>query len=352
MMADTSIYQTRQPTFSQGLSSLANSLRENAKIMQERKLAELAIKQKQLDLENKERERQKEEDFLADYQTLEMEDSLTPENLQSLYAKYNPAGYAEMQMKQSDPSVKLREESNVLRRKELALKEIAEKRRSEQSKWKVEQDKIKNQMSNKRYDLSLQKYYSDLSMKQDQMDWEQSAPQRKQLELARRLSPIIQGYKKENQDLSVEGVKKINEGTASVGSLLSLTSALSKNVDKYGLNKLPGAKRSQMESQVLAIANSLNSPMFVNSGVLSPTELDNLKMMVGDPTDWFNLTKSQVKARMKELNNFIESKYVNRLEAYGLKGRPAFNSIKLKTKDYFKPFEVSDLTVEDEALIK
>jgi hypothetical protein len=56
---------------------------------------------------------------------------------------------------------------------------------------------------------------------------------------------------------------------------------------------------------------------------------------------------------MESLQNFVKSKYVNSLEAYGVEGEKAYKAIRLKTNDFFnKRSSNSTLTAEEESWIK
>lgn len=360
---DTSIYRgSFGPSLSQGMGNLASGLNS----IKQAKMADLAMKQQEfnyqqamLEAKRKEEERKRQEmlamqeqakrdEFMAKYQTAQMEgeEVLSTEQLQGIYANVYPEKFAEMQMKNM---------SNPLAMMEYERKMEDQRMRRE----KFEEQKKKNKhlkdyrdknlaWRQKNYDRGVYEFDTALAEKIRDQDWDESAKEREQLELHQKITPVIQKFKNPDKKLDVIEVRKINEGTSATGNLLALTGDLANQIDTHGLEKVKGANKARMESTVMAVATSLNNPMFVDSGVMSEGELKNLKEMVGDPTDLFALSESEVKARIESLQKFVKSKYINSLDAYGVDGAKAYNAISLKTKGFFKKNAYNDSTLSAE----
>jgi hypothetical protein len=320
---------------------------------------EQAIQNAQLEEEERKRKQAQEAEFMAQYQTAQMEggEQLTPEQIQGIYANVYPQQYAQQQMKQASNPLAMMEyerkmENQKLAKERLLMQKDEAKRRAEKDKF-MEGYRTKNlAWKQKNYDRGVYEYDTTLAEKIRDQDWDESTKEREQLELSQKIAPVIQKFKNPDKKLDVIEVRKINEGTSATGNLLALSGDLSSQIDKYGLEKIKGANKARMESSVRAMATSLNNPMFVNSGVMSEGELENLKQMVGDPTDWWTFTEGEAKARMESLQKFIKSKYINALDAYGVNGGKAYNAINLKTKGFFKKNAMNSatsLTPEEES---
>ena len=378
---DTSIYRDSYgPSFSQGLESLATGMNS----IKQSKLADLAMKQRQLEFEQAQAKAEQEEierkrqeqlmrqeearnaEFMAQYQTAQMEgeEQLSPEKIQEIYANVYPDKYAEMQvenaLRQSSNPMAMLEYERKMANQEMARERLElQKKEAERRKKKdsyMESYREKNlAWKQKNYDRSVYEFDTMLAEKIRDQDWDESSKEREQLELHQKIAPVIQKFKMPNKKLDVIEVRKINEGTSATGNILALSENLRSQVDKFGLEKIKGKNKAKMQSTVRALATSLNNPMFVNSGVMSEGELENLKAMVGDPTDWMALSKDEVYARMDSLQDFVKSKYVNSLNAYGVYGDKAYNAIRLKTKGFFNKnasMGQVELTEDDEALIR
>jgi len=112
-MIDTSIYRPRSGGL-QALGGIGQNLASMGKMMQQSKMSDLAMQQRQFDLEQKRLQAEREEEerkrqlaqrdeFMSNVQTMQMEgeEQLTPEQMQSAYAQAYPQEYAEMQAKSS-----------------------------------------------------------------------------------------------------------------------------------------------------------------------------------------------------------------------------------------------------------
>ena len=371
---DTSMYR-RAPSAYDAMSGIAQNIGSYSDSMRQNKLSDLSMRQSEFNLSNSQREaqiredkiaeakrlkqieEQKRQEFMAQYQTAQMEggEQLSPEAVQEIYANVYPEKYAQQQMK--NPMAMLeyerKMEAQKLSKERLSLQKDEAKRRIKKDSFMEDYRNKTLKWKSKNYDRGVYEYETSLAEKIRDQDWTESAPEREQLQLLAKITPELQKFKKAGKRLDTIEVRKINEGTSATGNLLSLTGELTRMVKKDGLQRVKGAKKAKMDSAVRSIATSLNSQMFVNSGVMSQGEFDNMKAMVGDPTEWTNLTEGEVNARMESLQNFVKSKYVNTLEAYGIEGEKAYKAIRLKTNNFFnKNSARSALTSEDEGLIR
>jgi len=334
---DTSIYG-RPMSASQGLASLAGGFQS----IKDSKMQDLAIQQREIALQQLKDKQARDAQFRQDYQDMGYTPGMSdPRELQDLYRDSFPMEVAKQQMKQSqNPLAMMKYEQSQerldLQRKEAERRLKAEGRKTEKDAFMKDYKTKSLKLREKGYDRGIQEFERTMAEKIRDQDWDESKIAREQVQLQGKINPAIQKYKMPGKVLDQIEVRRINEGTGATGNLLALTGDLTSQINKYGLQKVKGANKARMESSVRAIATSLNNPMFVNSGVMSEGELKNLKEMVGDPTDWLTFTEGEAKSRMESLQKFIQSKYVNSLNAYGIDGAKAYKEIQFRSKDFFK----------------
>jgi hypothetical protein len=360
---NTNVYRPRQGGLA-SLNNISQNLGSIPQMMQQSRMADLAMQRRQFEdeqmrakIKREERERQRIEqerkleekrkaEFMAQYQTAQMEgeEQVNPEKIQEIYANVYPDKYAEMQVKSalkqsSNPMAMLEYERKMANQKmaqeRLEMQKEEAKRRQKKDAYMENYRDKSLAWKQKNYDRSVYEFDTALAEKIRDQDWDESSKEREQLELHQKIAPVIQKFKMPDKKLDIIEVRKINEGTSATGNILALSGSLKSQIDKHGLEKIKGKNKAKMQSTVRSLATSLNNPMFVNSGVMSQGELENLKEMVGDPTDWMALSKDEDNARMEALQEFIKSKYINSLNAYGVYGDKAYNAIRLKTKGFF-----------------
>ena len=367
-MIDTSIYR-RAPSLSSGLDSLTRGLQsiranriQDENLAKQNKLSEIQYQNALINQQENQRKLSQAANFRKDFEEMGYVPGISdPREIQDLYTDYYPEQIAQMQLKQAFNTNPLAQAEFEQKQKRLALSDERLSLQKEEANRRKKKDSFMEDYRNKTldwkqkdYDRGVYEYETTLAEKLRDQDWQESQRDREQLELLGKITPTIQKYKLPGKKLDQVEVRKINEGTSATGNLLALSGELNNKIDKFGLTKIKGENKAAMESAVRAMAVSLNNPMFVNSGVMSEGELDNLRQMVGDPTDFFALSEAEVKARMRSLQQFIKSKYINSLDAYGVDGAKAYQAIRLKTNDFFKKTskEAEQITPEEESWLR
>ena len=185
---DTSIYRGMQgPSLAQGMASLAGGLGS----IKQSKLADLAMKQQQFgyeqaiqnaqrEEEERKRKQAQEAEFMAQYQTAQMEggEQLTPEQIQGIYANVYPQQYAQQQVKSAlsrDPYAGKRLELQEKEHKRKLGKDAESKRKFDERQML---DYKKFLQSGKKNEEQIRQYEQSMALKREEMDLELNKPER------------------------------------------------------------------------------------------------------------------------------------------------------------------------------
>lgn len=369
MNSDYSMFYNRS-TLGSSLSGLAQSIQGIRTQQQQSKLAEIALRQEELKAQQAQEEQKKRADYekrVSQYMGLrQINPQMTLEEDQELQNRmFAPEllqrrlqdPFEAQRVAQRDKELGIRATGQQLSAEEAQARQ---KRFEEQQERLIKQTAFDNKYKAKRQEMQLKNYDRGIleadrqyGLALSKLGYEQGEEARKDAELLQEIAPELQKWKKPDQDLNPINVNAINKGTAAVGNIISLSDKLKSEIKTFGLQKLKGEKKAEMEARVISLAASLNDPMFVDAGVLNEKDMENLKSMIGDPTDFMTLSEAQANAKMKSLEDFIESKYVNALEAYGIRGREGYTEILNKSKGFFKnsPRNI-ELNEDDKKLVE
>jgi hypothetical protein len=361
-----------QPTLGSSLSGIAQSINSYSDRMRQNKLSDIALQQNEMKTTQMQQQAKEEEDYkrrIAEYQRIVLQNPMmsqeekialrdrlfSKEMLESnikdpfesrrLDIREKEAGVREMtaeeraeenlrkedRFKTQSQLQKEKLENDTALRKERLLfqREEAERRAGRHANAdRIKEERLK--ISADRLALQTEKHVKDYAWKTEGK-WD-----KEDAELLQEISPLLQKYKKEEQDLTPKGVHEILTATTDVNSLLNLTQKLEKEIEKYStFSNIKGSDKEAMKTLVATLIASLNSDAFYKAGVLQAGDLEMITQIIGNPTDFFR-TKEEARAKLNGAEDFIESKIVSHLEARGIKGRDAYNEMRKNASNFFE----------------
>jgi len=366
---DTSIYKGYfGPSFSQGLSSLADGLQS----IKKNKLSDLAMQQQEFNLDQArikaereeedrlraeaERKRQlaQRDNFMSNVQTMQMEgeEQLTPEQMQSAYAQAYPQKYAEQQVKSAlsrDPYAGRRIAVQEAEHKRKSAKDIAsmskfnERQQLEREKFYLTGQKSKEQ---------IRQFEESLKMKREEIALELGKPERErtfaQEGYRLQLPEYLQGKVNPKKVFVQTEVTKLKDANNSYGDIFKKVNDLETLVPSasdYLAAKGTGETAGLVKSQVAQIITDYNRNV-AELGALAGQDLTILEEAIPSPSQWKAMTYLTWKKTIQNLKKNIKEKY------QGLMRNSEINVSGNMLDKISSMARVTNLTDDDEGLIR
>jgi len=359
---DTSFYRGLQgPTAAQGLGSLASGLQS----IKQSRLADLAMKQREFDYnqslekakrEEEERKRQmaQREEFMAQYQTAQMEgeEQLTPEQMQGIYANVYPQQYAQQQVKSAlsrDPYAERRlkvqegKERRLTEKDETRRNQFAEKQRLDYKKFLLAGEKNKEQ---------IRQFEEKQAMQREQMQLELSKPERErdfdQKNYRAQLPEYLQSTIKPSKIFTQGEITEVRKANNSYGDIYKKVKDLEGLVPSpsaYVAAKGTGETAGLVRSQVAQIITDYNRNV-AELGALAGQDLTILEEAIPSPSQWKAMTYSTWKKTIGNLKKNIKEKYQGLMRNSDIRVSGSILDTLAKQS------RIITLTSEDEGLIR
>jgi hypothetical protein len=368
---DTSMYR-RAPSAMDAFSGISDSLNSYNDSMRRNKLSDLAMQQQQFNISNSQRqaqigeekiaeaerlkriEEQKQQEFMAQYQTAQMEEGeqLSPEKMQEIYANVYPERYAEQQMKSTlgrDPYAGRRLD---IQEKEHERKSLKDKASLSNFNKKQQLEREKFYLSGQKNEEQIRQFEESMAMKREEIALELNKPERErkfaQEGYRLQLPEYLQGKAKPSKVFTQTEITKLKDANNSygdiykkVGDLQSLVPTASDFMSAKGTGETAGLVRSQVAQMITDYNRNI-----AELGALAGQDLTILEEAIPSPSQWKAMTYSTWKKTMKNLEKNIKEKY------QGLMRNSDINITGNLLDTIANQARVTTLTSDDEGLIR